>query len=66
MDMGFEKLSWGVIGSEEGDMDGSGEKGGEDVGAAGRDSGVELVGRMLEMLMGGEGEVAVSALVKVT
>ena len=66
MDMGVEKLSWGVMGSEEEDMDGIGETGGEDVGTTGMDSGVEPVGRMLEMLMGGEGEVAVSALVKVT
>ena len=66
MDRGVEKLSGVVFGSEEEEMGGIGEEEGEDVGTTGRDSVVELVGRMLEMLMGGEGEVAVSALVKVT
>ena len=66
MDRGFEKRIGVVFGSEEEEMSGIGEERGGAVGTTGRDSGVKLVGRMLEMLMGGEGEVAVSALVKVT
>ena len=51
MDRGFEKLSWDVMGSEGEGMDGIKEERLDDEGAMGRGSGVELVGRMLEMLI---------------